>query len=51
MPTRVAVKCSGTPCALTLGDEPLAGGVEDGAVDVRLKTAEEYADRLPHDQS
>ena len=39
------------PCALALGDEPLAGGVEDGAVDVRLKTAEEYADRLPHDQS
>ena len=27
-------------CALTLGDEPLAGGVEHGALEVRVEPSE-----------
>ena len=28
------------PCAFTLGDEPLASGVEDGAVQLRIEAAQ-----------
>ena len=37
MPHKGGGEVLGDACALTLGDEPLAGGVEHAALEVRVK--------------
>ena len=40
MPHEACGEVLGNPCALTLGDEPLAGGVEHGAVQLWMTPAQ-----------
>ena len=40
MPNKCCGEVLRDPCTLTLGDEPLASGVEDGAVQLRMEVAQ-----------
>ena len=40
MPNKCCGKVLRDACALALGDEPLASGVEDGAVQLRIEAAQ-----------
>ena len=40
MPHKACGEVFRNPCALALGDEPLAGGVEDGASELRMTSAQ-----------
>ena len=40
MPHEACGEVLGDPCALTLGDEPLAGGVEHRAAELRVTPAQ-----------